>query len=192
MSVSTKFFSYFVPALVALGVIFPFSATSAEAWELTTVRNEIPGTRYVESGKFEKAIRVSNNFLNRASSKQAPEYQKVAVLTNMCIAHIALYEYEQAEVFCRRAASEPSNRSISFNNLGVLYGLRGDHELAARHFEIAANSDCLGKCSSAEGVPKSFPRPTARRNLNRAESLRRAEGESYFASEIGSTLEEFE
>ena len=192
MSNSTSQIGRFLPVLAALGVVIPSGATSAEGWELTTVHEEVPGTRYVEAGDFEKAIRVSNNFLYRASLKHAPEYQKVAVLTNLCITHIALRDYERAEIYCQRAATEPGNRSVSFNNLGVLHGLRGDHEAAARHFEMAANSDCLGKCSRADSAPRSFPRPTARRNLERAESLRAAEGERYLANETGSTVEEID
>lgn len=188
MSNSTKIGGFFGPVLVALGAILPSTVTLADGWELTTVHEEVPGTRYVENGRFAKAIRVSNNLLYRASSRLAPEHQQVAVLTNLCIAHIALYEYEQAEVFCQRAAAEPNNNSVTFNNLGVLFGLRGEHELAAKHFEIAANSECLGKCSQAAGAPESFPRPIARRNLDRAESL----GESYMANAGGSAVEEIE
>ncbi len=166
------------------------SVAAAEGWELTTVAEEVPGTRYVESGKYEKAIEVSQGFLTRASSKYAPSYQKVAVLTNLCISHIALYDFDEAEVFCARAAAEKIHRSVTYNNLGVLYGLRGQHALAARHFEIATNADCLGRCSHAESVPRALPRPTARRNLNRAETLVNMHGDGEDDARMGALVEE--
>ena len=192
MSDSSHLAAKLAPVIVAVCLIAASGTACAERWEVTTLREEVPGTREIEAGQYEKAILDSNRFYYRASSRFAPEYQMAAVLTNLCIAHIALHDYEQSSVYCKRAASEPANRSVTLNNLGVLFGLRGDIESAARFFAMAANADCLGRCSHAESVPRTFPRPTARRNLERAEILLRTSGSRYVARTTGSVLEEFE
>ena len=176
----------------ALCMAISSATTVAGGWELSTLYQEVPGTRYVENGRFERAVRVSTRFLDKASSPLAGRHQRVATLTNLCISHIALREYDLAEVYCRRAAAEPIYRSITLNNLGVLHGLRGERELALQVLEMAAVSDCLGKCSDVTKLRKSLPRPTAHRNLARAEGMRTEDVDAYLALSSSSTIEEIE
>ncbi len=102
-------------------------------------------------------------------SHASPE-SKVAVLTNLCIGYILSKNLDQAQAYCDQAVSRSNEKTVSYNNRGVLKALQGDYSAAMRDFESAVNADCLGECSVASNVPEDLPRPTARRNLERMES----------------------
>jgi len=136
----------------------------ADGWELRTTTDEVPGTREIESGDIEKAIRVSSVQLSHVS----PEY-KVAVLTNLCIGYILNKSFEQAREYCDQAVERPNERTVSHNNRGVLNALQGNFSAAMKDFESAVSAGCIGECSTAGGDSNDLPRPMARRNLSRVE-----------------------
>ena len=141
------------------------SMSRADTWELRTVSQEVPGTREIEAGKPEKAIRISKVRLN-----VIPESLKVAVLTNLCIGHLLVKEFDQAEQYCDQAVSKPNQRTVTYNNRGVLRVMQGNYAAARRDFAIAAEAGCFNGCDPTIAVPQDLPRPVARRNLARAET----------------------
>ena len=141
------------------------STSHADGWELRTVTKEVPGTREIESGNPEKAIRISKVHLAVTEPRL-----KVAVLTNLCIGHILIKDFEQAELYCDQAVAMPNERTVSYNNLGVLKAMQGDYAAALQSFTIAADAGCLNGCDATTQVPQDLPRPVARRNLDKAET----------------------
>lgn len=156
ISLTTVATTLFIMAIAA--------AAQAESWELRTASHEVPGTREIESGNPEKAIRIS-----MVNLSVIPESQKVALLTNLCIGYISIGDFEQAESFCEQAASKPKQRAITYNNRGVLRALQGDYKTAMHDFAMAAEAGCFNGCDPTIAVPEDLPRPVARRNLARAE-----------------------
>ncbi len=151
--------------LTLLLTIAPPAMSRAEAWELRTVDNEVPGTREIESGDVEKGIRISKVYLTRI-----PAPQRVAVLTNLCIGYILLKDFAQARNFCDQAAERKLERPVTFNNRGVLNALTGDDLAARRDFAIAAGVDCEPACDKTRKASRDFPRHVAQRNLEASDA----------------------
>ena len=142
---------------------FP-SVSNAEAWELRTAPDTVPGTHEIESGKIDKAIRISKVWLPHIARRE-----KVAVLTNLCIGYILSKEFDQAEEYCDQAVERRNHKTVSYNNRGVLKALQGDYDGAVQDFASASNAGCADGCSDA--IPKDLqqPRAVAMRNFGRAE-----------------------
>jgi len=147
------------------------SISNAEAWELRTTPNAVPGTSEIESGKIDKAIRISNVWLPHVDQRK-----KVAVLSNLCIGYILSKEFDQAEVYCERAVERWNYKTVSHNNRGVLRALQGDYEGAVQDFADASNAGCVNGCSNAAPKDLQQPRAVAMRNFNRAEYQAKAAG----------------
>ena len=141
------------------------SMSRADSWELRTVAKEVPGTREIESGKVEKAIRISKVRLSIT-----PENLKVAVLTNLCIGYVVMRDIDQAEQYCDQAASKPKQRAVTYNNRGVLRVLQGDYEAARGDFTIAAQAGCFNGCDPTIAAHHDRPRAVAQRNLATADN----------------------
>lgn len=152
-------------AAALLLAAFP-SVSNAEAWELRTAPEAVPGTYEIESGEIDKAIRISKVWLPHADRRM-----KVSVLTNLCMGYILSNELDQAEEYCDRAVERPNNKTVSYNNRGVLKALQGDYERAAQDFANAKSAGCFRNCSESRGVPndKTLPLAVALRNFDRAE-----------------------
>ncbi len=159
---TTRFFSAVAAALLL--VALP-SVSSAEAWELRTAPDTVPGTREIESGQIDKALRISEIQLPHTS-----QFKKVAVLTNLCIGYILSNDFEQAEDYCDRAVAQPNETAVSHNNRGILKMLQGDHGSAMQDFAIAVKTGCVGACSTSEAVRQDLPRSVARRNFKKAQT----------------------
>lgn len=142
------------------------SISSAQNWELRVADTNVPGTSEIESGKIDKAIRISEAHLPHAMREQ-----KVAVLTNLCIAYIHQANFIRATDYCNRATQQSNERSVSFNNRAMLKVVKGDLAGAAEDLTIAISAGCLGKCSEPKNVPDNLPRMVARRNLQHVETL---------------------
>ncbi len=160
------------------------STSRADAWELRTVSTEVPGTREIESGNPEKAIRISKVYLPRIGPRR-----KVAVLTNLCIGHMLTKEFDQAEQYCDQAVSRPNERSVTHNNRGVLKALQGDYAAAQQDFAIASEAGCNNGCDPTVAVPQDLPRPVARRNLGKAEAKVFAAEETRAADQVAAQAE---
>ncbi len=158
--------THFFPAIAAALFLAALpSVSSAEAWELRTAPDTVPGTREIESGKIEKAIRISIVQLPHTSPAK-----KVAVLNNLCIGYILSNEYEQAEDYCDQAVARRSDKAVSHNNRGILRMLQGDHRGALQDFAVAVETGCTGPCSTSEGARQDLPRSVARRNSEKAQT----------------------
>jgi len=164
-STSNHVHSIALPVIIAASIIFSVLPREAAAggWELRTTADEVPGTREIESGDIEKAIRISKVQLSHASSAH-----KVAVLTNLCIGYILNKSFDQAQQYCDQAVERPNEKTVSHNNRGVLNALQGDFSAAMQDFDSAAKAGCLGECSVDSSNSDELPRPIARRNLARA------------------------
>ncbi len=163
---TTNQLSILIAAIATSFVIAALPSMSrADTWELRTVSEEVPGTREIESGNPEKAIRISK----ARWSVTAPAL-KVAVLTNLCIGHILIKDFDQAEQYCDQAAARSIQRAVTHNNRGVLKAIQGDYSAALQDFTIAANVGCFYECDARMRVPQDRPRPVARRNLEKAQT----------------------
>ncbi len=162
----SKQLSILIVAIAASLVVVALPSMShAEVWELRTVSKEVPGTREIESGNAEKAIRISKVHLSVTRGAL-----KVAVLTNLCIGHILVKDFNQAEQYCDQAAARTIQRTVTHNNRGVLKALQGDYAAALKDFSIAANVGCFDGCNASIRSPQNLPRPVARRNLEKTET----------------------
>lgn len=157
--------------IIAAGAILTAvpSVSFADGWELRTSMTTVPGTRELESGKIAKAIRISKVYLPHVTHQK-----RVAVLTNLCIGYILSRELDQAETYCGEAVEIPSDRTVSYNNRGILKALQGDYSGAVQDLNDAVAAGCLNSCDNAENAPADLPRPVARRNLDRAEAYVKA------------------
>jgi hypothetical protein len=140
------------------------SFANAEGWELRTTEQAVPGTAQIESGNVDKAIRISKVRLPHASRQEEAAY-----LTNLCIGYIMKKDFETAAKYCDEAVNSPTEKTVSFNNRGVLRALQGDFIGAVEDFSNAANAGCVQDCNLSANVPQDLPRPIARRNLGKAE-----------------------
>jgi Tfp pilus assembly protein PilF len=145
---------------------------NAEGWELRTTERAVPGTSEIESGNADKAIRISRVRLPHASPQE-----EVAYLTNLCIGYIMKKDFETAESYCDEAVNSSTEKSVSFNNRGVLKALQGDYIGAMEDFSNAANAGCVQGCNLSANAPRDLPRPIARRNLGKAEVQARVTAE---------------
>ena len=150
---------------VAFGVAGMPILASAEQWELRTAPESVPGTHEIEAGEIDKAIQISNVWLPHIARTK-----RVAVLTNLCVAHIHIKNFATAADYCDRAVEQPNAKAVTYNNRGVLKVLQRDYEGALRDFANASKPGCFGECSN-EGVPrnKNQPRAVALRNLAKTE-----------------------
>ena len=147
--------------LVVAGL--PASA-AAEAWELQTAAEEVPGTRYIEAGQLDKGIRL----LERTLKARQPEFQskRGPTLTNLCMAYTLKRDYEKAAGYCDQAVARDRLPKTAHNNRGVLRALQGDYQGAMTDFRKAG---CLRNCPPELKGPASPSMNVARRNLIRAE-----------------------
>ena len=95
----------FSPAVLAMLMIIPVSqasATDVTAGSGLTVKTseaEVIGVREIESGKFEQGIRKSKAGLAKASTASI----RKPLLDNLCVAHLAIQDMEQANQYCHAA-----------------------------------------------------------------------------------------
>ena len=145
------------------------SISNADTWELRTTPIAVPGTAEIESGKIDKAVRLSIAWLPHVTDRK-----EVAVLSNLCIAHILKKEFERAEDYCEQAVTTGDDEVVSYNNRGILRAMQGDFDGAAEDFTVATEKGCNDGCS--EVVFKDLKRPgaVAMRNRGRAEMLAQA------------------
>ena len=150
-------------ALVLTSGTLPKNAY-ADSWELLTTNETVPGTRKIESGDPEEGIRLSRIFLGSAYGSR-----KLAILTNLCVGHIMIGQYKEAEKYCETASSRNAEGTVTHSNLGVLRAVSGDSDAAAAEFATAIDAGCFGECKQTMAADSGFPRPVARRNMARIE-----------------------
>ena len=135
---STQIFTLMVAIATSLVITALPLETRADTWELRTTHEEVPGTREIESGKPLKAIKISKVYLTLV-----PPWRKVSVLTNLCIGHIMVNDFVQADHYCDQAVARKRENAVSHNNRGVLRAMQGDYTGAQEDFSVAADSECV-------------------------------------------------
>ena len=126
-----------LPAMVLLIAGLSFSTTSlaGDRMELTIAPQEIPGTSEIESGNFTRAIPKLNGALNHANNNLS----RSPALVNLCAAHTASGDLEQADDYCAAAIDTGVNVARAYNNKAVINCLQGNVEVCVEDLERAAS-----------------------------------------------------
>lgn len=179
MNTSNRKNAGFFSLMYAMGAILPGLAlplvSHAEAWELRTAIKEVPGTREIEFGNPERAIRKAKKHLDKIDRKKlylesVARRDRAEVLNNLCIGYITVQDFAQAEHYCDLAVEAPDEAAVSHNNRGVLKALQGDFLSAQRDFTFAWDAGCSKPCDKTDQTTLEPSHLAARRNLERTES----------------------
>ena len=134
----------FSPAVLAMLMTMPVSqasATDATAVSQLMVKTsvaEVIGVREIESGKMEQGIRKSMAALARTSTTSL----RKPFLDNLCVAHLAINNMEQANQYCQAAVNTGKATTISYNNRAVMHHVSGNFEESLEDLNTASQ---LGK-----------------------------------------------
>lgn len=138
MKTTIKSFSPVI--LAALATIMPASQVSATNTTLVsqlmvkTSVVDVLGVREIESGSFEKGIRRSKAGLAKTSAGSL----RKPLLDNLCVAHLAIKDMEQASQYCHAAINAGKTSAISFNNRAVMHYVLGDVEASLDDLDAAS------------------------------------------------------
>ncbi|MFT4653104.1 MAG: tetratricopeptide (TPR) repeat protein [Kangiellaceae bacterium] len=130
----------FSPAVLAMLMIIPVSHASAtDASEglrlmVKTSVAEVIGVREIESGKFEQGIRKSKAGLAKTSTASL----RKPLLDNLCVAHLAIKDMEQANQYCNAAVNTGNASAISYNNRAVMHYVLGNLEASLEDLDEAS------------------------------------------------------
>jgi hypothetical protein len=137
MKIAIKTFS---PALLAILMTVPASqalATDVSAslpLKVKTSVAEVIGVREIESGNFEHGIRKSKAGLAKTSTSSL----RKPLLDNLCVAHLAIQDMEQANQYCNAAVNTGKASSISYNNRAVMHYVLGNVEASLEDLDAAS------------------------------------------------------
>ena len=126
----SKFSAFFLGALlVSAGV------QAKPVLSMKTSIEDINGVRDVEAGNYQAGIRK----LDAVLAKTSVTGNRLPILTNLCVAHVATGNLEQAESYCNQAVqiSNKTTNTIALNNRAVLRYLQDDPVGAAADLEAA-------------------------------------------------------
>ena len=131
----------YTPAVLAM--LMSISVSQASATDTTagsqlivkTSVADVNGVREIESGKFEQGIRKSKAALAKTSlvSLRKP------LLDNLCVAHLAINDMEQANQFCQAAVNTGKTSAISYNNRAVMHYVLGNFEASLEDLDAASS-----------------------------------------------------
>ncbi|MFT4994240.1 MAG: tetratricopeptide (TPR) repeat protein [Paraglaciecola sp.] len=131
----------FSPALLTMLMIMPVSqasATDATAGSRLMVKTsvaEVIGVREIEAGKFEQGIRKSKAALAKTSVASL----RKPLLDNLCVAHLAIKDMEQANQYCQAAINTGKTSAISYNNRAVMYYVLGNIPASLKDLDAASS-----------------------------------------------------
>lgn len=131
----------FSPAVLAMLMIMPVSqasatdATSGSRLMVKTSVAEVIGVREIEAGYFEQGIRKSKAALAKTS---IPTLRK-PLLDNLCVAHLAIKDMEQANQYCQAAINTDKASAISYNNRAVMHYVLGNIEASLEDLDAASS-----------------------------------------------------
>lgn len=136
-----------------LAILVTIPASQASTIDITagsrllvkTSLAEVIGVREIESGKFEQGIRKSKAGLAKTSVSSLRQ----PLLDNLCVAHLAINDMQQASQFCHAAVNTGKGSAISYNNRAVMHYVSGN--LAASLEDLDAASDFGNFQSLVEG-----------------------------------------
>jgi hypothetical protein len=129
----------FSPAVLAMLMIIPVSqasATDATAGSQLMVKTSVAqviGVREIESGRLELGIRKSKAALARTSAASL----RKPLLDNLCVAHLAINNMQQANQYCHGAVNTGKASAISYNNRAVMHYILGDLEASLEDLDAA-------------------------------------------------------
>ncbi|MFT5837962.1 MAG: hypothetical protein ACI9UT_000453 [Flavobacteriales bacterium] len=130
----------FSPAVLAMLLTMPVSqasatdATAAPRLMVKTSVAEVIGVREIESGQMEQGIRKSMAALARTSTASL----RKPFLDNLCVAHLAINNMEQANQYCQAAVNTSKASAISFNNRAVMHHVSGNIEASLEDLNAAS------------------------------------------------------
>jgi hypothetical protein len=130
----------FSPAVLAMLMIMPVSqalaadATAGSQLMVKTSVAEVIGVREIESGKFEQGIRKSKAGLAKTSTASL----RKPLLDNLCVAHLAVKDMEQANQYCQAAINTGKASAISYNNRAVMHYVLGNLEASLEDLDAAS------------------------------------------------------
>ncbi|GGW93560.1 hypothetical protein [Alteromonas halophila] len=119
-----------------LGALFIGTSVNAEpVLSMKTSIEDVNGVRDVEAGNYQTGIRK----LEAALAKTSVTGNRLPILTNLCVAHVATGDLEQANRYCNDAVqhSNKLTSTIALNNRAVLHYLNDDLVAAAADLEAA-------------------------------------------------------
>jgi len=131
----------FTPAVLAMLLIMPVSqasATDATAGSRLMVKTsvaEVIGVREIESGEFEQGIRKSKAGLAKTSIASL----RKPLLDNLCVAHLAIKDMDQANQYCQAAINTGKTSAISYNNRAVMHYVLGNIEASLEDLDAASS-----------------------------------------------------
>ncbi|PKG98533.1 hypothetical protein [Paraglaciecola sp. MB-3u-78] len=131
----------FSPAFLAMLIIMPVSHASANyvtAGSQLIVKTsvaEVIGVREIESGKLEQGIRKSKAALAKTSTVSL----RKPLLDNLCVAHLAINDMEQANQYCQAAVNTGKASAISYNNRAVMHYVLGNFAASLEDLDAASS-----------------------------------------------------
>lgn len=138
MKTAVKLFS---PAVIGMLMIIPISqasATDTTAGSRLMVKTslaEVIGVREIESGNFEQGIRKSKAGLTKTSTSSL----RKPLLDNLCVAHLAINDMQQAKQYCNAAVNTGNASAISYNNRAVMHYVLGNLEASLEDLDTASH-----------------------------------------------------
>ena len=131
----------FSPAVLAILIIMPASQVSATGVTVgsqlivKTSVAEVIGVREIESGKLEQGIRKSKAALAKTSTMSL----RKPLLDNLCVAHLAINDMEQANQYCQDAVKTGKASAISYNNRAVMHYVLGNVKASLEDLDAAGS-----------------------------------------------------
>jgi hypothetical protein len=131
----------FSPAFLAMLIIMPVShasATDVTAGSQLIVKTsvaEVIGVREIESGKLVQGIRKSKAALAKTSTVSL----RKPLLDNLCVAHLAINDMEQANQYCQAAVNTGKASAISYNNRAVMHYVLGNVKASLEDLDAASS-----------------------------------------------------
>ena len=114
------------------------TANAGEPMRLKTSDREVYGSRDIESGKYAAGIQK----LEIALARSGTRLDRASVLNNLCVAYVAIAEYDSASSYCDLAVEAGYDLDLAYNNRGVLNYTVGNVEDGIRDLDFATR---LGK-----------------------------------------------
>lgn len=126
----SKFSAFFLGAL-----LLSVGAQAKPVLSMKTSIEDVNGVRDVEAGHYQAGIRKLEALL----AKTSVTGNRLPILNNLCVAHVATGQLDRADRYCNEAVqtSNKTTHTIALNNRAVLRYLQDDPVAAAADLETA-------------------------------------------------------
>lgn len=126
----SKFSAFFLGAL-----LLSTGVQAKPVLSMKTSIEDVNGVRDVEAGNYQAGIRKLDAML----AKTSVTGNRLPILTNLCVAHVATGDLERADSYCNLAVqiSNKTTHTIALNNRAVLRYLQDDPVAAAADLKAA-------------------------------------------------------